>query len=591
MGRSLDNLPQYLRKYCIEHDYKKYTDRDHAAWRYIMRRSLSFFRKHAVSVYEPGLKKTGIPLNYIPHIDDMDRALQNFGWGAVPVCGFIPPWAFLEFQARKILPIATDMRNADNISYTPAPDIVHEAAGHAPIIPDIEYSNYLATYAKIGTKAIYSSQDLRLYEAVRTLSDLKEKYGTTEEEIAAAEKNLIEVNNSFTFTSEAAKVGRMSWWTAEYGLVGSLTAPKIYGAGLLSSVGESRHLYEESVKKIPFSLDCTNYQFNITEPQPQLFVAEDMQHLITVLKELEMTLSYKRGGVYALEKALESEAITTTVLDSGVAISGKLIKYLIENDRVDFIKYEGPVQITDGNKEYEGQGVPRHPTGFSSPIGYWSHNPNKNPSEFTDADLAAINIYKGKIIEINFTSGFKVKGKLVGTIRDKQKLKIMTFVDCTVSRQDEIFFEPSWGEFDMVVGTSIPSIFGGPADRINFGEHEIAESQTSPSRETPYSDKELQVIRLHTTLRKIREELSKNIKKTSEASQELAQISQELIKNHKKQWLLQLEALEIAKEQLMLNEETAWVAQLAKELKPDNNKLSDDDVELRNTGLSIIGTL
>ena len=105
--------------------------------------------------------------------------MASFGWGAATIQGFIPPWAFLEFQSRKILPIATDMRQINHIAYTPAPDIVHEAAGHAPILCDNDYSEYLSDYAKIGLKAIYSSEDSKLFNAIRLLSDIKEKHGST----------------------------------------------------------------------------------------------------------------------------------------------------------------------------------------------------------------------------------------------------------------------------------------------------------------------------------------------------------------------------------------------------------------------------
>ena len=134
----------------------------------------------------------------------------------------IPPWAFLgNSNPEKILPIATDMRQISHIAYTPAPDIVHEAAGHAPILCDSDYSNYLSDYAKIGLKAIYSHEDAKLFNAIRLLSDIKEKHGSTREEITEAEKRLEEAKNSFTYISEATLFARMSWWTAEYGLVGT----------------------------------------------------------------------------------------------------------------------------------------------------------------------------------------------------------------------------------------------------------------------------------------------------------------------------------------------------------------------------------
>ena len=80
----------------------------------------------------------------------MNDILGKIGWGAVAVDGFIPPAAFMEFQAYKVLVIACDMRQLHHIEYTPAPDIVHEAAGHAPIIVDREYSDYLQRFGEVG---------------------------------------------------------------------------------------------------------------------------------------------------------------------------------------------------------------------------------------------------------------------------------------------------------------------------------------------------------------------------------------------------------------------------------------------------------
>ena len=76
----------------------------------------------------------------------MNRILKEIGWAAVAVDGFIPPNAFMEFQAYKVLVIASDIRQLENIEYTPAPDIIHEAAGHAPIIANPDYAEYLTTF-------------------------------------------------------------------------------------------------------------------------------------------------------------------------------------------------------------------------------------------------------------------------------------------------------------------------------------------------------------------------------------------------------------------------------------------------------------
>jgi phenylalanine-4-hydroxylase len=67
------------------------------------------------------LKKTGVSIESIPHMYGMNRILKEIGWAAVAVDGFIPPAAFMEFQAYNVLVIAADIRPIDQIQYTPAP--------------------------------------------------------------------------------------------------------------------------------------------------------------------------------------------------------------------------------------------------------------------------------------------------------------------------------------------------------------------------------------------------------------------------------------------------------------------------------------
>ena len=121
-------IPNHLKQYIVEQNYDNYTFINQACWRFIMRISINFFKDNADNIYIEGLKKTGITIDEIPHISSIDKKLSRFGWRAVCVRGFIPPNAFMEFQSLKILPIAADMRNHQHITYTPSPDIVHEAA-------------------------------------------------------------------------------------------------------------------------------------------------------------------------------------------------------------------------------------------------------------------------------------------------------------------------------------------------------------------------------------------------------------------------------------------------------------------------------
>jgi phenylalanine-4-hydroxylase len=109
----------------------------------------------------------------------------------------------------------------------------------------------------------------------------------------------------------------LQWWTVEYGLIGPLDQPKIYGAGLLSSIGESASCMRPEVKKIPYTIDALTYSYDITKPQPQLFVTPTFQNLIDVLKEFESTMAFRVGGLQSVLKAVECKNICTAAYSSG----------------------------------------------------------------------------------------------------------------------------------------------------------------------------------------------------------------------------------------------------------------------------------
>src|SRR5262249_52392996 len=144
-----------------------------------------------------------------------------------------------EFQARSILPIAAEIRSVEHLPYTPAPDIIHEAAGHAPILPDPEYASFLRRIGAAGVQAFASAHDTAVYEVIRRLSELKEQRDAAADELKRAELELERLSAARGSTSEATRLSRLYWWTVEYGLVGTPRDYKLYGAGLLSSLGES----------------------------------------------------------------------------------------------------------------------------------------------------------------------------------------------------------------------------------------------------------------------------------------------------------------------------------------------------------------
>lgn len=104
--------------------------------------------------------------------------------------------------------------------------------------------------------------------------------------------------------------------------------PKLFGAGLLSSIQEAEHALTDSVLKIPLSLDCIEKVYDITTMQPQLFVARDFDHLFEVLSEFESTLSSTRGGLHGLAEAKRAETVVHLALDGDRHLSGRIIDFV-----------------------------------------------------------------------------------------------------------------------------------------------------------------------------------------------------------------------------------------------------------------------
>ncbi len=528
-------LPNYLRQFIVEQNYDAYHPVDHAVWRYIMRQNCHFLRENAHKVYFKGLLETGIDLDKIPSIAEMNDILGKIGWGAVAVDGFIPPAAFMEYQAYKVLVIAADMRQLHHIDYTPAPDIVHEAAGHAPIIVDEEYSNYLQRFGEIGALAMYSKRDYELYEAIRKLSILKETPGADENEIDATEKQVKWLQENLGEPSEIARLQRLHWWTVEYGLIGTLDKAKIYGAGLLSSIGESVKCLEPNVKKLPYTLAAADYAFDITEMQPQLFVTPDFTHLHNVLEEFADTMALRRGGAYGVKMAIDTEATNTAEYSSGLQVSGIFSDLKTDaNGDVIFIKTSGATTLAHQRTCLDGHGPEYHADGFSSPVGKFKNVP-RDPGDLDDSALEMMGLRFGQPGKLEFESGITVEGTLERAVRKDDKLLLLVWSNCTVTYGGETLFRPEWGTYDMAVGATITSVFCGAADKD--AHHEIAPVSRTRTIKVHYTDKERARQKLYGEVRKIRDGQG--------STEALPDIWTKVTTEHPDDWLLSTEILEL----------------------------------------------
>ncbi|MFD2742015.1 MULTISPECIES: aromatic amino acid hydroxylase [Sphingobacterium] len=500
----LKNLPAHLRQFVVPQNYQRYTAIDQAVWRYVMRQNYAYLKDVAYYPYIPGLRKAGLSIEQIPDLQTMNDSLSQIGWGAVTVDGFIPPSAFMEFQAHRVLVIAADIRQLKHIEYTPAPDIIHESSGHAPIIGEQEYADYLQYFGEVGSKAMYSAQDFQLYEAIRHLSILKERTDVTSDELEAANSVLNNIQENMGEPSEMALLSRLHWWTVEYGLIGTIENPKIYGAGLLSSIGESANCMQSDVPKLAYTIDAIAYSYDITTEQPQLFVTPDFAHLRKVLDEFADRMSFRRGGKYGVDLAIASGNTCTCVYSSGLQVSGTFLQ-AGNPQQLSYIGTIGPTALAIDNQQLSDHGKIQHPEGFGSPVGSIIGS-ERGLEDCQLQDLKKIGLIAGEMAEINFKSGIQVRGKLIDHIFYKSKLCLLSFSDCTVRDigSGEIYFEPAWGRYDMAVGEQIVSVYSGAADKSTF-DPKITIS-VHKTENLAHSGKEQELAALYATIRTIREQ-------------------------------------------------------------------------------------
>lgn len=575
----ISKLPKHLRALVIPQPYNEYTAQNQAVWRYVMRKSVDYLSNVAHESYLQGLKDTGISIDEIPRMQGMNRILKDIGWAAVSVDGFIPPNAFMEFQAYNTLVIAADIRTIDHIEYTPAPDIIHEAAGHAPIISNPEYAEYLRRFGEIGAKAISSSKDYELYEAIRHLSIIKEDPSTEQAEIEKAEKRVDEIAANMGEPSEMSKIRNLHWWTVEYGLIGSIKNPKIYGAGLLSSIGEGKWCMSSKVKKREYTIVAADTDFDITKPQPQLFVTPDFAHLSMVLEEFANTMALRKGGLLGVKKLIDSKNLGTIELSTGIQISGNFVDVIADEHQYPvYFQTSGPTALAYKNKELIGHSKDFHKEGFGSVVGKLK-GINIAIEDMSPTDLEAYGLYEGRTVNLKFEGDIELTGDIITGKRNLQgKIILISFKNITLKHRTKVLFSPEDGVYHMSVGKQIVSAYSGVADPENFDLN--VEAPKEKTHKIFYKEKDKQLHKLYEEVRNIRENSGLSLSRLKEIFSMLKQ-------QFPNDWLLPLEMYEIAAihESRLKDEFYQYLDKFAQDKKiahlvKDGLKLIDKELEL-----------
>jgi phenylalanine-4-hydroxylase len=231
--------------YLIQQNYEGYTADKHAVWTELVRQRLPQLETRAAQEYLDGVHLIGLQADHLPNLSWIsDRLAKKTGWNTTPVSGFLPSEAFFEMLDVRRFPTTTWLRSRDSLEYTPEPDIFHDVFGHVPMLGHPVFADFLQHYGQVCARV-------------------------NDEEIRE-------------------RLGRLFWYTVEFGLTWQKGQIKVYGSGVLSSHRECTNVIEGRCEIKDFDLDeVLNTPVRVNEIHKLLFAIESFDQVYDAMQEVE----------------------------------------------------------------------------------------------------------------------------------------------------------------------------------------------------------------------------------------------------------------------------------------------------------------
>lgn len=229
---------------------RDFTEQEHSTWRQLFERLADCRERLAHPMFVAGLDALGIDGHRIPALPDVnERLFARTGWRGVPVTGLEDAKSFFQLLARREFPIGAFIRDARDLSYTPAPDVFHDMYGHLPLFADREYADFNHRIGLAAQRWLDDPIQLRRFE-------------------------------------------RYYWFGLEFPLVETPVGRRIFGGGILSSFGESAYALSPEPEVLSFDLEAIRDQeYRIDVMQPRLFVLDTPDTLYSSLRSFEALLA------------------------------------------------------------------------------------------------------------------------------------------------------------------------------------------------------------------------------------------------------------------------------------------------------------
>jgi phenylalanine-4-hydroxylase len=244
--------------WAIPQAWDEYSTAEHAMWDRLFERQAKMLPGRAAPEFLEGLDILRMTRRGIPNFDELsERLMKATGWQVVAVPGLVPDKVFFDHLANRRFVAGRFIRKPEQIDYLQEPDVFHDVFGHVPLLANPVFADYMQAYGEGGLRA-----------------------------------------------DELGSIGylaRLYWYTVEFGLIRHEDGLRVYGAGIVSSHGESKFALDDpSPNRLGFDLKrVMRTRYRIDDYQQTYFVIDSFEDL------LRQTLRTDFAPLYA---GLQSES-------------------------------------------------------------------------------------------------------------------------------------------------------------------------------------------------------------------------------------------------------------------------------------------
>ena len=231
----------------VPQHWERFTAEEHRVWDVLFARQQERLAGRVVRAFAEGLDLLRLDRPGIPMLTELNARLEaRSGWTVVAVPGLLPDDIFFGHLAARRFPAGNFIRRGDQLDYLQEPDVFHDVFGHVPMLADLATADFMQRLGEIGLAAGRAGR--------------------------------------------SAEMARLYWYTVEFGLALEDGAPRIYGAGIASSFGETAHALDgPAARRTPFDLDrVLSTPYRSDAMQPLYFVADDLPALMRALARSDM---------------------------------------------------------------------------------------------------------------------------------------------------------------------------------------------------------------------------------------------------------------------------------------------------------------